>query len=416
MKILLLIDKYGKGGGTEKVFDLYTQYCISHNYKVCRMTMYNSGTASDTEYLIENQHTSLFRKGIDQLNSIFSLRRIIKDKNIDCIVSFLDRSNLAAIWACLFIQRQIKITVTVHSRSTIQYLKLNKYLRCLFFFFLAWSYNRKKLKVIAVSQDVKDSLLSIGVKTVCIVYNPFELERIKHFDFNKSRAPLKTSVFRDEPLKNACFAAHRARNRKGTSENNRFLEVPDNQDIFIVAVGRLEHEKAYWKLIKSFHYYKKTYQDDLLKLYILGTGSFENELKDMCNNELVGSVSFLGYQENVIRYISKAQCMVFSSFYEGFPITLLECMSVRRPFIGSDNSIPYEIRSVLSANNIINTYHNDNFEINFDINKINNDEKELAYLIHKIQTDAVFSNTISSIGHDWFCQNCSINNFDAYLV
>ncbi|MDR2516440.1 MAG: hypothetical protein LBC88_03550, partial [Spirochaetaceae bacterium] len=39
-------------------------------------------------------------------------------------------------------------------------------------------------------------------------------------------ASLKTSVFRDEPLKNACFAAHRARNRKGTSENNRFLEVP----------------------------------------------------------------------------------------------------------------------------------------------------------------------------------------------
>ncbi|MDR2702076.1 MAG: AMP-binding protein [Spirochaetaceae bacterium] len=37
---------------------------------------------------------------------------------------------------------------------------------------------------------------------------------------------LKTSVFRDLPLKNARFAAQRARNRKGTSKNNRFLEVP----------------------------------------------------------------------------------------------------------------------------------------------------------------------------------------------
>jgi hypothetical protein len=37
---------------------------------------------------------------------------------------------------------------------------------------------------------------------------------------------LKTSVFRDLPLKNARFTAQRARNCKGTSENNRFSEVP----------------------------------------------------------------------------------------------------------------------------------------------------------------------------------------------
>jgi hypothetical protein len=42
------------------------------------------------------------------------------------------------------------------------------------------------------------------------------------------RESLKTSVFRDLPLKNARFAAQRARNCKGTSENNRFSEVPYN--------------------------------------------------------------------------------------------------------------------------------------------------------------------------------------------
>ncbi|MDR2702053.1 MAG: hypothetical protein LBB72_06460 [Spirochaetaceae bacterium] len=40
------------------------------------------------------------------------------------------------------------------------------------------------------------------------------------------RESLKTSVFRDLPLKNARFTAQRARNCKGTSKNNRFLEVP----------------------------------------------------------------------------------------------------------------------------------------------------------------------------------------------
>jgi hypothetical protein len=42
-------------------------------------------------------------------------------------------------------------------------------------------------------------------------------------------ASLKTEVFRDAQIKNTCFAAHRARNRKGTSENNRFLEVLPNE-------------------------------------------------------------------------------------------------------------------------------------------------------------------------------------------
>jgi protein-disulfide isomerase len=43
----------------------------------------------------------------------------------------------------------------------------------------------------------------------------------------KNEESLKTSVFRDLPLKNARFAAQRARNCKGTSKNNRFLEVPN---------------------------------------------------------------------------------------------------------------------------------------------------------------------------------------------
>ncbi|MDR2700809.1 MAG: LysE family transporter [Spirochaetaceae bacterium] len=43
---------------------------------------------------------------------------------------------------------------------------------------------------------------------------------------NNGRESLKTEVFRDLPLKNARFVAQRARNCKGTSKNNRFLEVP----------------------------------------------------------------------------------------------------------------------------------------------------------------------------------------------
>jgi hypothetical protein len=55
---------------------------------------------------------------------------------------------------------------------------------------------------------------------------------------NNYRESLKTEVFRDLPLKSARFAAQRARNCKGTSKNNRFLEVP------YILIYRNYHEKS----------------------------------------------------------------------------------------------------------------------------------------------------------------------------
>ncbi|MDR2511382.1 MAG: CDP-glycerol glycerophosphotransferase family protein, partial [Bacteroidales bacterium] len=48
-------------------------------------------------------------------------------------------------------------------------------------------------------------------------------------------ASLKTSVFRDDPLKKACFTACRTGNCKGTSKNNQFFEVPKTNKIVLYA-------------------------------------------------------------------------------------------------------------------------------------------------------------------------------------
>ena len=51
---------------------------------------------------------------------------------------------------------------------------------------------------------------------------------LKNFavQFSEIRALPKTSVFRSDPLKKACFVARRARNCIGTGKNNRFFSVP----------------------------------------------------------------------------------------------------------------------------------------------------------------------------------------------
>jgi glycosyltransferase involved in cell wall biosynthesis len=240
---------------------------------------------------------------------------------------------------------------------------------------LTWAYNREWVKVVAISQAVKDSLTSIGVKKIYIVHNPVEIKK-------------------DYPI---------------TTNNN--------SDKFILAIGRLDIQKSHWKLIKAFYFYKKIYKDNTLKLYIAGIGKLETDLKKLCVKLGIDNlVVFLGYKNNIIEYIKKSSCIVFSSLYEGFSIALLECMALKKPFIGSESSIPIEIRNILIKNNIMNTYQTENSDVDFNCNNINNDEKNLAFLIHKIQIDIVFYNTISNICYDWFYNNCSISNFDTYFI
>jgi glycosyltransferase involved in cell wall biosynthesis len=377
MNILQIIDLY-QTGGAEKVYDLFGKYCILNGHTINQSVLYGNKKRynKDTmEYIIQNEHTSLLQKLVGQCISIILMHHIMKKRSIDHIVSFLDRSNLVVIFACLLNKKRPRITVTIHNPPTVQYLKLNKYIRSFFFFVLTWAYNREWVKVIAVSQAVKDSLTSIGVKEIYVAHNPVEIKK-------------------DYPI---------------TTNNN--------SDTFILAIGRLDIQKAHWKLIKAFYFYKKIYKDNKIKLYIAGIGKLETDLKELCVKLGIDNlVVFLGYKNNIIEYINKSVCIVFSSFYEGFPISLIECMSLKKPFIGSESSIPIEIRDMLIKKNILNTYQTKNLDIDFNFNNINDDEKELAFLIHKIQTDIIFYNTISDVCYEWFCNNCSISNFDSYFI
>ncbi|MDR2701899.1 MAG: hypothetical protein LBB72_05675 [Spirochaetaceae bacterium] len=63
---------------------------------------------------------------------------------------------------------------------------------------------------------------------------------------------LKTSVFRDLPLKNARFTAQRARNCKGTSKNNRFLEVPSGLVFLCIFFTACNQEPLFWDIAHEY--------------------------------------------------------------------------------------------------------------------------------------------------------------------
>ncbi|GAB6393521.1 MAG: glycosyltransferase family 4 [Treponematales bacterium] len=376
MKLLQIIDLY-KTGGAEKVYDLFYQYCVQAGHDVKRIVLYG-GVDDGKRYLIKQESGSLIQKCLDQARAVWLLRRVIKSEQTERVVSFLDRSNLAAILACFLSGTKSggrpPVTVTVHNPPTVQYLKLKSPLRELFFFVLAFAYNRRHVKTIAVSAQIKEALERIGVRNVETVYNPFDFSRIKPAGANQ-----------------------------GSHER------------YIVAAGRLEYQKAHWKLLRAFCHYKHNFDSGGCKLYIFGSGSLEHDLKRLTKDlGIEDSVVFFGYVSNVMAYIRGARGMVFSSFYEGFPISLLECMALERPFVGSDGSIPPEIRSACVENGIANTYRTESMAVDFGTT-VGRDEMDLARLIHKMETDQVFAGAVAETGRKWMRDHCPLSNFDRYL-
>ncbi len=102
--------------------------------------------------------------------------------------------------------------------------------------------------------------------------------------------------------------------------------------IYLVAVGRLVHQKGFDILIEALH----KLNDKRLRLVILGDGPLKNELETLATTlGVTQQVSFVGFKANPFSYIASADAFVLSSRYEGFPNVVLEAMACGTPVIST---------------------------------------------------------------------------------
>jgi glycosyltransferase involved in cell wall biosynthesis len=119
----------------------------------------------------------------------------------------------------------------------------------------------------------------------------------------------------------------------------------------IVALGRLQHQKAYDVLLHAFTVARKAVPE--ARLTILGEGPLEGQLKQQAAVlGVADAVSFPGFQANPWPYVKHADLFVLSSRYEGLPNSLLEALALGVPVVATD--CPGGVREIqISAGQIV---------------------------------------------------------------
>lgn len=114
-------------------------------------------------------------------------------------------------------------------------------------------------------------------------------------------------------------------------------EIGANADEIVVGfVGRLTEIKNIPMLISAAGLYAKSAQRPKLRFVIVGDGHLRSELeKDVALRGLSNHVRFLGNRTDVAAVYAGLDIVALTSLNEGTPLSLLEAMGARRPFVST---------------------------------------------------------------------------------
>lgn len=100
----------------------------------------------------------------------------------------------------------------------------------------------------------------------------------------------------------------------------------------IVCAGRLDKNKNFSLLVKTVAKLKR--ENIECVLFIIGEGPERESLMRLAaESGITDSVFFLGYKQNPLPYIGKAQLLCVSSLSEGWGMTICESMALGKPFV-----------------------------------------------------------------------------------
>ena len=318
-------------------------------FSITVMTLFDVGV-NKKRLNKEIHYRSCFRtmfRGNSHLMKLLSpeqLHRLLIKEHYDIEVSYLEGPCARIISGCPW--KDTKLVSWIHTEyrdkneAAASFRNYAETVKC---------YNRFH-QIVCVSETVKRAFRSIIRVSVpiCVLYNTSDYDQIMQLSHEK-----------DDGNLSAC------------------------QDFKMIAVGKLQPEKGFERLLKIAFWLKEEKYD--FHLYILGEGPEKARLKKYSEKyELTDYVTLLGYQENPYKYIARCDLFVCASAREGFSTAATEALitgtaictvnvSGMREMLGEDNeygivtenddiSLLNGIKGVIDNRELLNHYSKKAFE------------------------------------------------------
>ena len=274
MKIAFIISSLGSGGA-ERVLSLMANYWAQKNYSIIVMTLDNSTPFYLLEDRIKLEPLSLLKNSVSVFSGIannIARIKIIRKKLIeidpDIVISFMTETNIISTIGCRIINKPIIIA----ERTNYNLLESRVWV-CL-------------------------RILVYRFANALIVQTRYDKKKYKR---------LSNTFIINNPL-----------NFKETILNN------SREEKNILAVGRLNKQKGFDRLIKAF----SNLDHKGWKLAIIGEGRERRNLEKLIYDlNLEDYVSMPGRTKAIEKWYQKSSIFVLSSRIEGFPNVLCEAMA-----------------------------------------------------------------------------------------
>ena len=286
-KIAIISNSLGLGGA-EKFASLLS-YILSdlgyeiHNIIIDDVVKYKvSGKLINLGINYKNDFSIIrkFKKGI-------IINNYLKNNNISIVIDNRSRPILIREFFTKYIYSNCKTIYLVHLSKLDIYLSKPIFLSRIIY--------QSASKIVCVSKSIEEDIIrNYKLKNTETIYNPQPIDSIDLF--NMEKLPEKYFIYfgrLDENQKNLCF------------------------------------------MLESF-FISKVYENDF-HLILIGDGESESLLRNKIEElKLAKFVTIKPFSTNVLAYVKKARASVLSSNYEGFPMSIIESLSIEIPVISVD--------------------------------------------------------------------------------
>lgn len=115
---------------------------------------------------------------------------------------------------------------------------------------------------------------------------------------------------------------------------DRYSDVSNKR---VIAVGRLDYQKGFDRLIQAWEIIHKSGKYNDWRLDIFGQGEWKEMLHGMIDERGLNSSAFINKPtKNIGKEYAESAMLVMSSNYEGFPMVMIEAMACGLPVVAFD--------------------------------------------------------------------------------